>query len=119
MQIRRDELMPAKFQTNTKLVFETLSKLAMSPKGTPKFSDPALQGRSDERFLYVNSGKRAGQPTSCWDRRAKVMLTSIHWELLRTIPDGGVLESEIDGLAGDGGPCCATVPLIGGSWRQG
>ncbi|HEY8131388.1 MAG TPA: DUF5990 family protein [Thermoanaerobaculia bacterium] len=32
------------------------------------------------------------------------------------IKDGGVLETRIEGIGGDGGPACGTVPLIGG-WR--
>jgi hypothetical protein len=66
----------------------------------------------------VNSGKRAGQFDSCWDRRAKVPLTGVTASLIEqaaALP-GAVLETQIAGTGRDGGPSCATVPLVGG-WR--
>jgi hypothetical protein len=64
----------------------------------------------------VNSGKRAGQAKTQWDRRAKVPLTGINWTLIKNVAKGGVLETQIEGTGRDGGPACGTVPLIG-RWR--
>lgn len=80
--------------------------------GAPRFLGPAVQGPPTARFVYVNSGKRAGDATSCWDRRAKVPLASITMaQVEATMKAGGLLEARIAGMARDGGPACASVPL--------
>jgi len=118
MQIGRDQLAPPKVAGATKLVFETSAKIGVTKTGAPQLGGPAVQGPSGGRFLYINSGKRAGQADTCWDRRAKVMLGTIGAPQLRKCAaTNGALEAEIDGVAGDGGPCCATVPLRGSGWR--
>lgn len=117
MQIGRDELIPPTAATATNLVFETSAKIGASRAGALRLAGAAVQGPSGNRFLYINSGRRAGQADTCWDRRAKVMLGAIgHALLRRCAATDGTLEAEIDGVAGDGGPCCATVPIRGG-WR--
>lgn len=117
MQVGRDALLPPVSATKAKLTFEATANLRKTAGGTLKLGGPAVQGSGDKRFLYINSGQRAGQRDTCWDRRAKVMLTPIDAKLLRACAaKGGVLETEIDGVGADGGPCCATVPLLGG-WR--
>jgi hypothetical protein len=67
----------------------------------------------------VTSGKRAGQANSCWDRRAKVSLKGITPQLIAAVKQqpGAHLEARIAGTAADGGPACATVPLLEGGWR--
>jgi hypothetical protein len=57
----------------------------------------------------------AGQADSCWTRRAKVPLTGIGTTLLQSAlaGNGRMLETRISGKARDGGPACATVPLLG------
>jgi len=68
--------------------------------------------------VYINTGVRAGQPDSCWDRRAKVPLGGITSDLIAAALAGDVaLEARIEGTARDGGPACATVPLLGDGWR--
>jgi hypothetical protein len=77
---------------------------------------PFAQGPPDKRFVYVNSGTFAGDAASCWSRRAKVSLGGIDEALVRAVtarPDA-CLEATIPGRAGDGGPSCATVPLLRG-----
>ncbi len=87
--------------------------------GAPKVSGPYAQGKPDDRFLYLNSGTKAGQPDSLWTRRAKVKTAGITWELMEhtLATPGAVLEAVIDGRGPDGRPCCATVPLLKGGWR--
>jgi hypothetical protein len=59
----------------------------------------------------------AGQPDSCFTRRAKIKTGGITWQLVdQALAQGAIIETQIEGRAGDGGPCCATVPLLGG-WR--
>jgi hypothetical protein len=117
MQSGRDGLIAPTSATKAKLTFEAAVKLRAAADGALKLSGPTVQGSGDARFVYINSGQRAGQKDTCWDRRAKVMLTTLSAKQLRAATDkGGVLETEIDGIGKDGGPCCATVPLVGG-WR--
>jgi hypothetical protein len=76
-----------------------------------------VQGPPGARFLYINWGKRAGQSDTFWDRRAKVMFGTIDERTVNAcLTKGRTLQAEIAGIGKDGGPCCATVPLIGG-WR--
>lgn len=80
--------------------------------GAPRFLGPAVQGPPTARFVYISSGKRAGDATSCWDRRAKVPLSSITLEQIdAAISARGLLEARIAGTGRDGGPACASVPL--------
>jgi hypothetical protein len=89
------------------------------PDGSPDFRGPCVQGRPGERFVYVNSGTSAGQAGSCWTRRMKVHLAGIPRELAdRALADPSLrLEARVAGTARDGGPACATVPLLGGGWE--
>lgn len=41
------------------------------------------QGPSGGRFLYVNSGSRAGARGSVWDSRAKVPLLGMGWTIVK------------------------------------
>jgi hypothetical protein len=86
--------------------------------GAPNVLGPYAQGRPDDRFLYLNSGTMAGQGNSCWTRRAKIKTGGITWKLVEQTlaTTGAFLEGQIEGRAKDGGPCCATVPLLNGGW---
>jgi len=100
------------------LKFDFSIRLGDAPGGGPRFLGEFVQGPPTARFVYVNSGARAGQAGTCWDRRAKVSLMSIGQatvaEVLRR--PGFVLEARISGRARDGGPMCASVPLLGEGW---
>lgn len=65
------------------------------------------------RFVYVASGHAAGQWRTEWSRRIKVYLNDLPGDLV----DGQVLTATIAGRAKDGGPACATVPLLSG-WSR-
>ena len=90
VQRGRDELLAPITATATEIVFEVPLRLGTPLEdGSPNFLGAYAQGRPRERFLYVNSGKRAGQADSCWDRRAKVHLdgiSSAHIDELRSSP---------------------------------
>lgn len=117
MQVGRDELQPPKPASKTKLTFSTEAKVGRTQTGDLRLTGPAIQGPTGSRFIYVNWGKRAGQHDTHWDRRAKIMLGAIDWRLVNACQaKDAVLETEIQGIGKDGGPWCATVPLIGG-WR--
>ena len=87
--------------------------------GPPNLRGECAQGPPAGRFVYVNSGTSAGQPGSCWTRRAKVPLAGITWDLIEQAlaRPASPLEARIAGTARDGGPACATVPLLGRGWK--
>ena len=120
LQCGRRELVAPSRVTATEISFDLRLRIgAKRPNGRPTLLGPAAQGPPDARFLYVNSGTRAGQAASCWDRRAKVPLTTITRTLIEAAlaAPGATLESRIHGTAGDGGPACATVPILEPGWH--
>ena len=113
----QDNLVPPTRVTDDRLEFDFTVRLSPDLKdGKPNLRGPFAQGSPADRFVYVNSGTLAGQAGSCWTRRAKVPLTGISSELIETLGESAVLEARIVGTAKDGGPCCATVPLLDGGW---
>ena len=86
--------------------------------GPPNFAGPISQGPPTGRFLYIDIGKSAGQFDSCWQRRIKIPLQGIKWEMIDSVPDMSkrLLQATIPGTAKDGGPSCATVKPIDG-WK--
>lgn len=91
--------------------------------GDPNFLGDFVHGKPDERFLYLS-----WRPKDClpvppamgsprWQRRMKIHLSTITRELLEeAMQSGGVLEATVEGTGKDGGPNCASVPLLGGGW---
>ncbi len=86
--------------------------------GSPNFVGSLAQGPVGARFVYIDVGKLAGQSDSCWERRIKVPLTSIHWELIEEASADAkrTLTAHLPGTGKDGGPSCATVQPTDG-WR--
>src|SRR5690242_10619647 len=120
LQRGKDELAPPSQASEEQISFDFAVRIGGNrPDGMPNLLGAFAQGPPASRFVYVNSGTLAGQEGSCWTRRAKVPLTSISWELIEQVlstPDA-VLEARIAGTGRDGGPACATVPLLEGGWR--
>lgn len=122
VQVQRgpSELVAPSRRTSETLAFDLTVRLGRPQgDGRPNFLGPLVQGTPTDRFVYVNAGSRAGQSDSCWDRRAKVKLGGITWDLIEAVrrQPGAVLEAQIAGTAGDGGPACATVQLLEPGWR--
>jgi hypothetical protein len=111
---RSDLLAPVEV-TPEATTFEFSVSVADSTVNPPRLTGEFAQGPPTARFVYVNSGTLAGQSASCWTRRAKVPLVAIGHKLLQAAEQqsGAVLEARIQGTARDGGPACATVPLLG------
>jgi Family of unknown function (DUF5990) len=84
--------------------------------GLPNFTGPLAQGPATGRFIYIDIGKYAGQPDSCWERRLKVPLSGISWDMIEQAAGKKVLEARLPGTGRDGGPSCATVKPTEG-WR--
>ena len=118
VQRGRGDLLPASERGVTTLAFAFRVRVGAQADGRPNFLGEYAQGTPTDRFLYVNSGSRAGQAGSRWDRRAKVELGTItRAQVNRLLSDSSmVLEAEIDGTGRDGGPVCGTVPSQRG-WR--
>jgi len=118
VQLGRDALLPPAKVARDQVIFEIPIELTTSATGEPRLRGAAVQGPAGARFLYVNSGWRAGAAGSCWDRRAKVPLSGIPLATLHRKPgdDPLVLHGEIAGTAKDGGPACASVPLLRAGW---
>ena len=119
MQSGRAELVPPSAESSASITFDFELRVGERVlDAPPRLLGPFAQGPPLGRFVYVNSGKHAGQPASCWDRRAKVPLAGVTWALIDEVlaTRGGVLEAQIAGTGRDGGPACATVPLAQ-AWR--
>lgn len=84
--------------------------------GLPNFLGPLTHGPTTGRFIYINIGKSAGQYDSCWDRRLKVPLGGITWEMIEKASTKMLLEARLPGTGKDGGPSCATVKPTEG-WK--
>ena len=86
-----------------------------------RFLGEFAQGPAAARFIYVNSGVRAGQAGSCWERRAKVPLTGITVDQVQSAlaDKNAVLEARISGTGRDDGPMCGSVSLLGDGWTLG
>ena len=89
-----------------------------SDDGPPNFFGTLVQGPPTGRFIYIDIGKSAGQFNSNWQRRIKIPLLGITWEMIAMIATNPtrLLQATIPGTGKDGGPSCATVKPIDG-WK--
>jgi len=118
VQLGRADLLAPSLVESGSVTFDFAVRIDPKRTDLRRFTGPPVQGRTGEQFVYVNSGKRAAQTDSCWDRRAKVSLMTIPPKLLDELRrSGGRLECRIAGTARDGGPACASVPLLDGGWQ--
>ena len=114
----RAEWIPAVTTSPEALAFDLQIGVAGSRgDGRPRLLGPFVQGPPAARFIYLCVGRAADQIGSEWNRRVKVPLGGISWELLRELPKEGRLEACIAGRGRDGSPACATVPLLPPGWR--
>jgi hypothetical protein len=118
MQRDRYELEGVTVSTGADLHFDFTFQVSRGPTGAVRFFGEFVQGKPGSKFVYVNSGTSAGQFGSCWTRRAKIGLESATWAMLQRVArnEGARLEGSINGTGRDGGPSCATVPLLGSGW---
>ena len=117
LQRGRSELVTATMSKGKDLALDLTVRVADDRDG-PNFLGPFVQGPRGGRFVYVNSGTLAGQADTFWSRRAKVGLQGLTRDLVDRVATstGNVLEARISGRGRDGGPACATVPLLDG-WK--
>ena len=86
--------------------------------GPPNCVRTIVQGPPTGRFIYIDIGKSAGQFNSNWERRIKIPLLGITWDMVAMIANNStrLLQATIPGTGKDGGPSCATVKPIDG-WK--
>jgi hypothetical protein len=113
------QLLPPSRSDATSLSFDFTVRVADAGQGAQqRFLGEFTQGPPKKRFVYVNSGRRAGQADTNWDRRAKIPLTTITTALIEKVlsTPNTVLGIEIEGTGRDGGPVCASL-LSSTEWR--
>lgn len=115
VQRGKNELLAPVAASPDELVFEFEITVDLT-ETQPNFLGKYAQGPRTARFVYVNSGSYAGQPGTCWDRRAKIALVGITREQVeQAAANGSFLSTEFEGIGRDGGPTCASVKGI--TWR--
>ena len=97
--------------------FEAVVK-ANRRTGVPNFTGPFANGTPSKRFFYVNIGKLAGQKDTLWERRAKIWIADISWEIVKEVAlhPNKVLIARYMGKDKEGGPRCGSVDLLDGTW---
>ncbi len=103
------------------LEFEFSVRVKIADDNIPVFLGSYAQGPVNERFIYIDIGKFAGQKDSCWDRRLKIPLTGITSEMIQQALSGSrcKIEAVVAGAGKDGGPNCGTVkPFTGWKLKQ-
>jgi hypothetical protein len=116
VQKGKDELLPPSSVSGSAISFEFDITVDIT-NDRLNFLGKYTQGPKDARFLYVNSGKYAGQPNTAWARRAKLSLVSINKEQVQEVVamPGSFIETTMPGVGSDGGPTCASVKGI--EWK--
>lgn len=115
----KQELVSPTMATGDDLAFDLTIRIRPEGDGPPNLLGPFVYGPRGQRSIALMSGALAGQTDSCWTRGAKIKLQAITWDLIQQVeatPDG-VLAARIAGKARDGGPACASVPLLDEGWR--
>ena len=111
MQRGKSELHPPVVSSGN-LVFDFTVQVDVS-KNPLGLTGEFTQGPPDKRFVYINSGTYAGESGTRWSRRAKVPITGISASLAQeALKSGKALQARVHGRAKDGGPFCASVPLL-------
>jgi hypothetical protein len=102
---------------NDALAWATEITVKSGPDGAPDFVGPAVHGKRGERFFYLSwSSEHAGQCERF--RRIKVHLRDLTAaQVAKAVKTDGTLLARVHAVAKDGGPACASVPLLGGGWR--
>lgn len=82
--------------------------------GSLDFAGPAVHGKRGERFFYLSwSGDKNGRREMF--RRIKIQLRDVTpAQLARVVATSGVLLARVHAVAKDGGPACASVPILDG-----
>lgn len=99
------------------LAWTTEITVKTGPDGALDFAGPAVHGKRGERFFYLSwSGERDGQRAMF--RRIKIHLRDLTaTQVTKATSTHGTLVARVHAAAKDGGPACASVPLLGEGWK--
>lgn len=113
---KKDEVLPARLTPDSTAEVDGELRLKEG-SATPVFLGPFAFGPPSARFIYLSwSGEAAGKREMF--RRMKLPLGGISGQQLAELARiDGKLVVTVGGTARDGGPACATVPLLDGGWR--
>ena len=114
------ELLRPSVEQDALVQFDLALRLGTAlPDGAPNFLGEFAQGSPTDRFIYLNSGTRAGQPDSDWTCRAKLKLGSLPRALAEaTIASPNqILEARVVGTMADGGPIRASIKPHAVTWQ--
>jgi len=120
LQLDQDEIVKPSSITKNRIFFDfTVEVVEGDSKGAFRLRGQAVQGRPGKRFVYLRMGAYAGQAGLDAGWRAKIGLEGITRKLLDAVraKPSGVLEMKFAGTGSNGGPACATVPLLGEGWH--
>lgn len=92
--------------------------------GAPNFLGEFVHGDPTQRFVYLSWRPLTCRPIATTaaaspfgQRRMKIHLGTITWAQIEDAArKGAALEAVVEGKARDGGPNCASVPLLGDGW---
>lgn len=87
-------------------------------EGTLDFAGPAVHGKRGERFFYLSWSGEAGGVRVRF-RRLKIHLREVklaQWTAALRPGAKALLQARVHAVAKDGGPACASVPLLDGGW---
>jgi hypothetical protein len=112
IQVEKDVL-PGTIGTDGLLRFSAELRARRDPATGVVFLGAYAFGPRDGRFLYL-SWSHDHEGTRAMFRRMKVHLKSITWDQIEEASEtpGFVLETVVPGVGRDGGPACASVPLL-------
>ena len=85
-------------------------------EGQLDFRGSVVQGKRDERFIYLTWGEVSPDYEFEMFRRAKLMLNRIDEDVVVSALDAGRLLARIDLTGADRGPICARVDPLAVEW---
>jgi hypothetical protein len=118
LQRGRDTLEATTVSTGADIHFDFTIQVDRDAQNVIRFTGDFVQGPKGGKFVYINSGTLAGQFGSQWTRRAKIGLQTLTWSVVNRVAGepGAFLQCRFAGVGRDGGPACATVPLLDKGW---
>lgn len=118
LQKKKSEIVDYQISKGKDIRFSIPVRVKPGKNGNPNFLGEFTQGTPNERFIYICVGEYAGQKNNEWARRVKINLSSISWKQVEQAMKSSKskLVASYQATGKDGGPSCASVPLIGDGW---
>jgi hypothetical protein len=117
LQDKESQPVDARMSTGRSMLFEIPVRLEEGKAGWRFLGDFVRTEGKTRRFVYVATGRQAGQPHTECSRRAKVDLPEPTAAMIKLAQAGElVLVASYPGTDKDGWPTCATVKV---EWKVG